>query len=74
VSQTPVLAETLCECCLRCYRNGRNRRVPAAYVWTCEPSGYEASLCVGCTAIWRANAVDDPSLAPSRIRSIGAAA
>jgi hypothetical protein len=61
-----------CDCCLHIIRAGDDepRRVPAAYMWTCQPSGNEVPLCVSCCAHWRENAAIEPDLLPARIRSL----
>jgi hypothetical protein len=67
---------TPCGCCSRIYRAKLpNAEEPgeARYVWTMR-RGNEVLLCVPCCALWRENAVEDPSLEPLRITELGAPA
>lgn len=59
----------LCDCCLHIYAPGRDRHVPATYMWISRV-GNKIPLCVSCCASWRANAVEDPDLQAARIYSL----
>jgi len=65
MSAADVYFQPLCTCCQRLERPP----TPAVYEWT-GPHGNRELLCVRCCAVWRQNAVVDPSLTPREIHQL----
>lgn len=53
----------------RCWSHNPDVHHPARYLWHCT-NGNVVPLCIECCAAWRANAEEEPTLAPARITEI----